>query len=49
MVCTKKFCSEQMDHFGLENGAFPCNSESSLRFFKKNFAEWKGLIGLWKF
>ena len=35
MVCTKKnFCAGQMGHFGPEDGAYPHNSESNLRFFK---------------
>ena len=25
-----------MDHFGLKNGAYPLNSETALRFFKKH-------------
>ena len=42
MVFTKNFCSGQMDHFAPKNGAYPLNSESAIRFFKKIFAEWKG-------
>ena len=39
MVCTKKFCSGQIGCFGPKDGAHPHNSESTLRFFYKNFAE----------
>ena len=49
MVCTKKFCSGQMGCFDPKKGAHPHNSESALRPFYKNFAEWKGLIGTLKF
>ena len=38
MVCTKKK-SGQMDHFGPQNGAHLHNTESTLKFFLKNFAE----------
>ena len=44
----EKCCSGQMGCFGPKNGAHPHNSESTLRFFYKNFADWKGLIGTWK-
>ena len=47
MVYTKKFCSGQTGHSGPENGIFH-NSGSALKCFL-NFAEWKGLIGTWKF
>ena len=30
----KNFCAGQMGHFGPEDGAYPHNSESNLRFFK---------------
>ena len=39
MVCTKKVCSRQMGCFGPKKGAHPHNSESTPRFFYKNFAE----------
>ena len=39
MTCTKKFCLGQMGCFGPKNGANLHNSESTLRFFYKNFAE----------
>ena len=39
MVFTKKKFSEQVDHFGPQNGADPLNSVSALRFFFKKIAE----------
>ena len=39
MAYTKKFCSGLLGCFGPKYGAHPHNSESTLRFFYKIFAE----------
>ena len=42
MVIPKTFYLGQMGHFGPENGAYPHNSGSTLKFFKKNLQNERG-------